>query len=473
MGQCDSITVEPFDCEYGLSELLSPALLDSLTDEFDGWLNIGIVSNTGSIYHGNPCWLDKQVKQAIRDLCTARLDYVAASTDGGMAVVLPLVHELAPIAYIVIRKPGEKDLSELVQFGRFIANIMNRLIYIRYQHRMTSGLHVQVVETSFRDLSEKANQLAQSEKKYRELSLSLEVEVERQTRQIQQAQLMLLQQEKLASVGQLAAGMAHEINNPMGFIISNLNTLKQSVAALSLFVQQFQGKLEEWDTVGEHAVQRTGIGSLRQICRELDIDFLVHDVNQLIHESLEGAQRIKIIIQNLRDFTNPSVDACESVLLNSCIETTLSILAASIPQKVTIVKELGPLPPIRGFLRELNQVFFHILRNALQAVGDSGKIHIRTEAADKQVVIHVFDSGYGIRPEDLSRIFEPFFTTRPVGQGSGLGLNLAYRIIQKHKGVITVESQVGHGAHIRIALPLSGPDRTLPRAPGRHTVGEK
>jgi two-component system NtrC family sensor kinase len=187
----------------------------------------------------------------------------------------------------------------------------------------------------------------------------------------------------------------------------------------------------------------------------MEIESVLNDVAELIPESLEGARRVQVIVQNLRDFTHPSVESRESADINRCLDATLAILAPQIPAGVAIAKAYQPLAQISCYLREINQVFYQILRNALQATGAQGRIAIATRADGQQVEIRIADSGPGIPPEHHGRIFDPFFTTREVGQGTGLGLHLAHRIVRKHGGDIAVASPPGQGATLIVRLPLN------------------
>ena len=189
----------------------------------------------------------------------------------------------------------------------------------------------------------------------------------------------------------------------------------------------------------------------------MDIDFIVNDTQALIGECLDGAGRISTIVQNLRDFAHPGVEALETANINRCLDTTLSILDDQVGAGIIIHKQYTEIPKVSCRLRELNQVFFHILRNALQAVDDKGEIGIVTRVdGDESVEVIISDSGAGIAETDLPHLFEPFFTTRQVGSGTGLGLHLAHNIIKKHGGRIDVESRPAVGTTFKIRIPVNG-----------------
>jgi two-component system NtrC family sensor kinase len=213
--------------------------------------------------------------------------------------------------------------------------------------------------------------------------------------------------------------------------------------------------LKESDApVPSAALLRRATDDIDRAREELDIDFILEDSDQLIDESLEGARRVQVIVQQLRDFSRPGIEAPESLNVNTCLDSVLAILSGQTGAGVQIIKDYRPVPSLVGNLRELNQVFFQILHNALQAVGEKGEIGITTRASEDAVEIGISDTGPGIRPEHQARLFEPFFTTREVGQGTGLGLNLAYNIVKKHQGRISVKSGPGEGTVMTVALPV-------------------
>jgi signal transduction histidine kinase len=293
-------------------------------------------------------------------------------------------------------------------------------------------------------------------KKYRTLAEGLEVEVARKTREIKETQGQLVHQEKLASIGQLAAGVAHEINNPMGFITSNLRTLNGYTRDLFQAVELYRRFVEDLET---RVVETDGripamIGELRKNLDLLDIGYLVEDIPQLLRESLSGAERINKIVLDLKDFAHPGEEDPVYSDLIQCIESTLNIVWNEIKYKATVVKSFAPMPLIYCRPRQLNQVIMNLLVNAVHAMDRNGTIEIRTEDHGDRVELSISDTGHGIPEENLSKIFDPFFTTKDVGKGTGLGLNLVYNIIKKHHGTIDVKSTVGEGTTFTIFLPV-------------------
>ncbi len=285
---------------------------------------------------------------------------------------------------------------------------------------------------------------------------------------LRRAQDQLMQSEKLASIGQLAAGVAHEINNPVGYVFSNFGTLTKYLEDLFRILAAFEEA--EPLLAGTPAAAR-----LAALKSEIELDYLKSDVPQLMAESREGISRVRKIVQDLKDFSH--VDArqeWEWVDLHRGIDSTLNIVNNEIKYRADVVKSYGTLPEVQCLSSELNQVFMNLLVNAAQAVdstnGGRGTIHIRSgtdgEGADQSVWVEVEDDGCGIPKEDLSRIFDPFFTTKPVGKGTGLGLSLSYGIVHKHGGQLTVDSERGRGTRFRLTIPVRQP---LKGAPGPTT----
>jgi len=270
----------------------------------------------------------------------------------------------------------------------------------------------------------------------------------------------MLQSEKMASIGQLAAGVAHEINNPTGFVSSNLKTLSdyhEDIAELIEKYHELIANLESEENRG--ALSELFCGSLEQLKafeKDIDIEFLMEDITDLIGDCREGTDRIKKIVIDLKDFAHPGEDKIQSIDINNGIESTLNVVNNEIKYKATVHKDFGNIPSVQGVPQQLNQVFMNILVNAAHAIDKKGEIHIKTRSIDRNVEVIISDTGSGIAKENLTKIFDPFFTTKDVGKGTGLGMNIAYNIIQKHNGTIQVESEVGKGTTFTITLPTEG-----------------
>ncbi len=283
--------------------------------------------------------------------------------------------------------------------------------------------------------------------------------LEASLRELADNQSRLLQTEKLASIGQLAAGVAHEINNPVGYIKSNLNTMKGYGGDLTRLLTAYL-RLEE--IVRNEEVHNKGMARLLDdiaaIRADIDLGYILEDCPQVIEESLEGIERVISIIADLKNFAHLDGDEFEPADINSGLESTLNIVWNELKYKAQVVRDFGSLPEVRCYPQRLNQVFMNILVNAAQAIEEKGTIRIATRAEDEHVVVKISDDGRGIAPEALDRIFDPFFTTKEVGKGTGLGLSVAYNIVQSHNGSIEVTSKPGKGTTFTIRIPIDTGD---------------
>jgi PAS domain S-box-containing protein len=264
-------------------------------------------------------------------------------------------------------------------------------------------------------------------------------------RQLAEAHQQLLQTEKLASIGQLAAGMAHEINTPIGFSKSNLKTIEKYMMDLMDLVKTYEKYEAQLDA-------ESGV-KISDFKRNMDYSFLKEDAASVFVESINGLQRVSQIVQDLKDFSHMGDhDWCWSNLEQG-LESTIRVIWSDINSKAMVVREYGAIPEIECIPSQINHVFMNLLLNAAQAIEAQGQITIRTGCDDERVYVEISDTGIGIPIDKLKRIFDPFFTTKPVGQGVGLGLSIAYGIVESHKGQIEVQSKAGTGSTFRIWLP--------------------
>lgn len=277
---------------------------------------------------------------------------------------------------------------------------------------------------------------------------SMNEEIRLANQQVEQVQNQLLQSEKLASIGQLAAGVAHEINNPIGFVYSNLGSLEQYLKDIFELFDVYES--------AEAAMPEPDRARILAAKQQKDLAFLREDVQMLMHESRDGITRVKKIIQDLKEFSHVDVsDEWQWVDLHRGIDSTLNIVWNEIKYHAEVKKEYGEIPEVECLPSQLNQVFMNLLVNASHAIPEKGVITIRTGQQGEEVFVQFADTGKGITPENLKRIFDPFFTTKPVGKGTGLGLSLSYGIMQKHHGRIEVASEVGKGSVFTVWLPAS------------------
>lgn len=264
---------------------------------------------------------------------------------------------------------------------------------------------------------------------------------------LEQANRQLLQSEKLAAIGQLAAGVAHEINNPVGYVYSNL----QSLGAY----------LEDLFRLTDAVDAGACLEDLQAIKKNIDYSFLKDDLKDLLAESREGIERVKTIISAMKDFSHIDDEEFKLADVHRGIETTLNVVNNELKYKATVIRQFGDLPEVECISSQINQVVMNLLVNAAHAIEDFGEIIVRTRCDGDWAIIEVEDNGKGIAEENLHRIFEPFFTTKPVGKGTGLGLSLSFNIVRKHNGSITAEhAATGKGTCFRISLPLKQPEAT-------------
>jgi signal transduction histidine kinase len=270
-------------------------------------------------------------------------------------------------------------------------------------------------------------------------------------KKLEDSHVQLLQSEKMASIGQLAAGVAHEINNPVGFVFSNLGMLDKYLEDIFRILDAYERAEPTLD-----AGTRERLQQLRQ---DLEITFLREDVGALLAETRDGINRVSKIVQDLKDFSRVGAeDDWHWVDLHAGLETTLNIVWNELKYKAVVNKQYGTLPLIYGLASQLNQVFMNLLVNAAHAIDTSGIVTLRTGQTGEEVWIEIEDTGSGIAPENLTRIFDPFFTTKPVGKGTGLGLSVSFSIVEKHHGRIIVNSELGKGTTFRVWLPIKQPE---------------
>ena len=317
------------------------------------------------------------------------------------------------------------------------AGLMGCAIDITRQKTIERELEQAVYKRTI-ELQESNKKLAQEKDEQIELN-----------RRLKEAQGHLVQSEKMASIGQLAAGVAHEINNPLGYINSNLHTLQQYLADLERVTDLTKRMMAQLPQDNEEVVE------FKRLLIEKDLDFLHKDLRDLLKESMEGTTRARQIVQDLRDFSHVNSQKREMFDIEQGLDATLNIVYNELKYKAQIHKEYAGLPLFDCVGSQLNQVFMNLLVNAAHAIEGFGEITIRTgRTHNDSIWVEVEDNGKGIPEEIRSKIFDPFFTTKPVGEGTGLGLSLTYKIIQDHDGEIDLDSRVGQGTRFRVYFPL-------------------
>ncbi|MCK6393508.1 ATP-binding protein [Zoogloea sp.] len=329
--------------------------------------------------------------------------------------------------------------SEQRGFGMGAADYIHKPIHAAI---VNARVQVQLEAKAARDMLDRNNQ-------------RLRHKVESGAQALEKAQLQLMQAEKMASLGQLAAGIAHEINNPVGFVGSNLGSLET-------YVRDLLALVDAYERGAQQVADPAPFAEAAALRGKLDYAFLCEDILSLLRESAEGVDRVRKIVSDLKDYSHTSAAEWHWADLHLGLESTLNMARNQLKYHCTVVKEFGELPPVYCLGSQLNQVFMNLIVNAAQAIQDQGEIRLRTgRQGDDRVWISVTDTGKGIPAEDLQRIFEPFYTTKPVGQGTGLGLSLSWGIVERHHGRIDVSSEVGKGTTFTVILPIEPPPEAV------------
>ena len=284
--------------------------------------------------------------------------------------------------------------------------------------------------------------------------IQLEQTLARQNQELRETQAALIQSEKLASLGQLAAGMAHEINNPLAYVMNNLAVLRRDMQAAMEVLNTYRKGCENLANLAHDLVAEA-----ERMEEAIDLPYIQENFGRDFEASLQGLQRVRDIVGNLRDFARLDEADFKAVDLNIALTSTLEITRYEIRQKnLQVDTQFQNLPLVQCHPSKLNQVFLNLLMNAVQASPSGGVITLRTHAPSEEMVeVEVEDQGHGISPEHMPRLFEPFFTTKPVGQGMGLGLSVSYGIIRDHGGTIEVDSTPGQGTRFRVRIPRQPP----------------
>jgi two-component system NtrC family sensor kinase len=280
----------------------------------------------------------------------------------------------------------------------------------------------------------------------RALELKLD-ELGKANDEIRNTQSALVQSAKMISLGQIVAGVAHELNNPVAFIYSNMHHLSGYIEKIKKVIAEYQAL--------KSILPEEKRSEIEKVEKQLDIGFIVNDMSDLTQSCLDGANRTKEIVLGLRTFSRMDESSYRPSDLHEGLRSTLRLLSAELKNRITVHQELGEIPKVECALSQINQVFMNLISNSIQAIDGKGEIWLRTLQKGSEVVIEIEDTGSGMTPEVVNQVFVPFFTTKKVGEGTGLGLSIAYGLIQKHHGRIEVESELGRGTLFRIILPIS------------------
>jgi len=366
-------------------------------------------------------------------ICTPQGEAVIGTRQAKLEFRLPLRAEMEVVGYL-------ETAAELGDKSHSAVSLIELLLHSGARYLMASTLHLHAMKEDYDKLQQKHAALTVSEGRYKDLAENLEQRVSEQVKTIENTQLQLYQAEKMASVGQLAAGVAHEINNPIGFIQSNLVTAQSYVNDFAELVSQVEAGVE--------------VEKMQSFIQEKDMAFVVEDFQGLLNESIDGARRVAVIVKDLKGFSSIDRSEEEYLDLNEVIRSACNVCAPEISKHAELKLELADIPMIRCRPAHLGQVFLNMLLNAGKAINERGEILVHSSFEDDCIRVRISDTGSGITEENLKRIFDPFFTTADVGGGTGLGLSVSLDIIKAHGGEIEVESTPGQSTSFSIFLPI-------------------
>jgi len=409
--------------------------------------------------------LKKQMKfSTVIGLTTSFL--VTIATLGVAAYALFFIKEMfsniVPLGQLLIFKDSLNRLViAFLTFGLIGSYYMAKMIINPIQNMIDGtkelakgNLSNRLEATNYQEINELITTYNQMAGNLQSLYADLEQKVIERTKELKtandelkNAQTMMVHSEKMRSLGQLVAGITHEINNPINFIHGNMLHLKNYTASLINLIELYESIEEELSDDKKL--------ELKKLKEKIELDFIKEDLPMLIKSCQDGTERTKNIILDLKNFSRLDERVVNNINLENEIDTTLNILNNKIKNRIEIIKEYDQnFPFIEGFGGQLNQVFMNILDNACYSIKEAGKIYIRLKKSEDNVIIEFEDTGTGMNSEQLEKVFEPFYTTKAVGEGSGMGMSISYKVIQNHNGSITLDSQLGKGTVFKIQLPI-------------------
>lgn len=348
--------------------------------------------------------------------------------------------------------------SPIIHVADKTSNMIDNLQNVNFDNEDTDIKEIYLLNENFNIMAQKlSNVYSDLEDKVEQRTLELTEmydNLQDVNKELKSANLQLIHQEKMASIGQLAAGVAHEINNPMGFIISNISLLQEYIDKLIEYMNTMEINFDRFENVMITQEIITILKSeMNALKKKLEIDYIQNDVSDLLVETLEGTNRVKNIVQELKVFSRSEVEETQADL-NAALDNVINMIWSELKYKVEIIKDYGELSLTYCHVDQLKQVFINLLLNATHAIQEKGTITIKTYEQDQKILIEISDTGKGIPESIISKIFDPFFTTKETGEGTGLGLSISYEIIKSHEGSLSVESQVEKGTTFTIAIPI-------------------
>jgi two-component system, NtrC family, sensor kinase len=444
---------------------MSTAISESMENSQDATLAMSRATQTSSFDPAYAESHDRRILVVDDEECVRNLfvDYLSESYSCASAADAPEALELLsgePFALVIsdMRMPGQSGIELLRKITeRYPDTAVIMVSGIDRTQRVIDAIRMGAsdyllkpcelnVLTASVERALGRRTLLRNARRYKQDLENRNAELARQRTEMERLQAQVLQAEKMASLGQLAAGVAHELNNPAGFIYSNIDLLKEHV-------ERLKSCLSDYDEVELPPEAAARIDAIK---KEIDYDNLVADLGSILSDCYSGAERICDVVQNLRLFSRLDEAEFKRVDLNEGIESTVRLLSGYYKSgKITLTRDYGQIPQTNCYAAQLNQVWMNLLANAAQAIGTAkGEVHIKTWCEAQNVIVSISDTGPGMAPEQLKKIFDPFFTTKPVGEGTGLGLSISHGIVERHGGRLTVESAPGQGTTFTIFLPV-------------------
>ncbi len=448
-------------------------------------LHVGVINNSTNEYEWSSIpqlegvktnsekpWANEEFKRYFGNIDQKGLQLRTFELDDDSTMAVSFYVESAILNLVEILKRGNLALAvTFVLFGFLSASILARQVTrpieklvmgvwefskgnLKYRTSIKTDDEIGILAKAFNYMAEKLDDLYSSmEKKVKERTMELSSkneELNKAYEELKDTQSLLVHNEKMRSLGELVAGVAHELNNPINFIYGNMVHLKEYSNNLIEIISKYEKAQQDNDNYKE----------IEDYKEEIDYEFLKEDLSELIQSCADGAERSKQIILDLKNFSRLDQSQIKEIDVNESLDSTLNILQNKYKDRVTMVKEYGEVPKLECFAGQMNQVFMNIFDNAAQAIQERGDVYIRTKCENNDIIIEIQDTGTGIDQEIINQIFDPFFTTKAVGEGTGMGLSITYKIIKSHNGTIEVESEKGKGTKFTIKISRDWQEKT-------------